>query len=83
MTDIPSRDFGKLEATVGQLETRLERTVTHLEARIEHLTYSVNELTKALNKAQGGWVVLATVGSGAAIITTIALKLIGMLKGIL
>lgn len=83
MADIPSRDFGKLEATVEQLEIRLEKTVTHLEGRIEHLTISVDELTRALNKAQGGWVVLATVGGGAAILTTLALKLAGMFKGVL
>jgi hypothetical protein len=33
--EIPSRDYGKLEATVEQLEDRLDKTVAHFEGRME------------------------------------------------
>lgn len=81
MSEIPARDFGKLEATVVQLEERLEKTVTHFEGRMEKLTTAVEGLTEALNQAKGGWKMLAGVAGAAAIITTITLKLMGFLKG--
>lgn len=80
--EIPSRDFGKLEATVEQLEDRLEKTVAHFEGRMEKLTNAVENLTTALNQAKGGWRMLAGVASAAAILTTIALKFTGFLKGL-
>lgn len=79
---IPPRDFGKLEATVAQLEERLEKTVTHFEGRIEKLTVAVENLTVALNQAKGGWRMLAGVASAATILTTIALKFSGLLRGL-
>ena len=71
MSEILSRDFGRLEATVTQLETRLEKTVIHFEDRIKELTIAVDSLTAALNQARGGWHVVAGV-AGVSVATTAA-----------
>lgn len=74
MSEIPSRDFGRLEATVHQLEQRLEKTVLHFEDRITLLTESVDNLTAALNQAKGGWQVIAGVAGVSVAATTLVIK---------
>jgi hypothetical protein len=67
---IPARDFGNLEATVNQLEKQVER-----------LTTAVDSLTSTVEQARGGWKVIAGIAGASSLITTVALKLLGALKG--